>query len=195
MFGSDNVCYVYENEGLSAFNSGITFPKLQGACAGESSDSSVDTQRPSRTCAVCAIPLTKRSQKRTCSHICAGKLTPPRDTAGERNGNFRGWTSRRPSVYVRRFEAANPEKVRAHRIVRDAIRRGVLTRPEDCESCYRTKKIDAHHDDYAKPLAVQWLCRKCHSARDRQLAALRARAAAAPAAATPAPSGHRPSPR
>lgn len=31
-----------------------------------------------------------------------------------------------------------------------------------CEVCGRTRNVDAHHDDYAKPLDVRWLCRSHH---------------------------------
>lgn len=51
-----------------------------------------------------------------------------------------------------------------------AIQRGEITRPETCEECGmkpppftdgRTP-IQAHHDDYSKPLEVRWLCQRCH---------------------------------
>jgi hypothetical protein len=32
-----------------------------------------------------------------------------------------------------------------------------------CEVCRTTEKIHAHHDDYAKPLNVRWLCSAHHS--------------------------------
>lgn len=41
-----------------------------------------------------------------------------------------------------------------------AIRRGDLKR-QPCEVC-QSEKTDAHHDDYAKPFDVRWLCRKHH---------------------------------
>lgn len=36
--------------------------------------------------------------------------------------------------------------------------------PGPCEVCGSTGKVDAHHDDYEKPLDVRWFCRTHHSA-------------------------------
>lgn len=41
-----------------------------------------------------------------------------------------------------------------------AVKAGWITR-DPCEVC-GAAKADAHHDDYAKPLEVRWLCRKHH---------------------------------
>ncbi len=49
-----------------------------------------------------------------------------------------------------------------HNAVRDAIKDGVLIRPDKCEACNRKRKVVAHHPDYLKPLEVEWVCRKCH---------------------------------
>jgi transposase-like protein len=61
------------------------------------------------------------------------------------------------------------KKERCHNIVEKAVLRGRLIRPEHCECCGISKKfkdgrsgIQAHHDDYDKPLSVRWLCQKCH---------------------------------
>jgi hypothetical protein len=171
MIGSDNVCYVAENEGLSAFDSGINSPKLQAAVCGRNSESSPVEQSSSRVCAVCAYPLTGRQEK-CCSGDCQRLYAtrsprPYRDYRGANNPAWKGGASKRPSVYVRRFQAKNPEKVRAQRLVAAAIRAGHLTRPSACASCLRVGRVDAHHPNYALPLSVEWLCRKCHVAADR----------------------------
>jgi hypothetical protein len=56
----------------------------------------------------------------------------------------------------------------AHNIVETAIKQGVLS-PAPCEVCGKIgemrdgrRNVQAHHDDYNKPLDVRWLCQKHH---------------------------------
>ena len=60
-----------------------------------------------------------------------------------------------------RWLAKNTVKRAAHIIVGNAVRDGKLT-PEPCEVCFTTHDVHAHHDDYAKPLEVKWLCSEHH---------------------------------
>jgi len=56
-----------------------------------------------------------------------------------------------------------PREVRqAHGRVRRAVLRGDMTRPSTCEQCRTEGYIEAAHYDYAQPLLVRWLCRRCH---------------------------------
>lgn len=55
-----------------------------------------------------------------------------------------------------------PKKVCARRKIQYALTKGLVTRPSFCELCKKTAKVDAHHDDYNKPLEVRFLCRSCH---------------------------------
>jgi hypothetical protein len=57
---------------------------------------------------------------------------------------------------------------RAHNAVENAIRRGKIV-PQPCEICGSFKQmkdgrrdVQAHHDDYSKPLEVRWLCQIHH---------------------------------
>ena len=54
------------------------------------------------------------------------------------------------------YRSKYPKKYKAHSIVNYAIKSEKLFR-EPCEVCGK-EKVDAHHDDYAKPLNVRWLC-------------------------------------
>ena len=55
----------------------------------------------------------------------------------------------------------NPGKRSAHIIADNAIRDGRLIR-QPCEVCGDTK-VEAHHDDYGRPLTVRWLCPTHHA--------------------------------
>jgi hypothetical protein len=59
----------------------------------------------------------------------------------------------------RRYYRENREKHRAHIAVAEALNKGILVK-RPCVVC--GKKAEGHHNDYAKPLAVVWLCRRHH---------------------------------
>lgn len=61
------------------------------------------------------------------------------------------------AAYRKRY----PERIKARRQVGKAIREGRLNRLP-CATCGNIKS-EAHHEDYDKPLEVDWLCKKCHA--------------------------------
>ncbi len=61
-----------------------------------------------------------------------------------------------------RWRRAHPEGSRAHKQVYAAVRAGRIPRPDRCEGCGLEKRLHGHHEDYAKPLQVRWLCGSCH---------------------------------
>ena len=108
----------------------------------------------------------KRGEGRFCSNACRDewKRVHIEERSGERAPLWRGGVhmeNRR--INDKLFKLLNPEKTRAHEIVRQAIRSGVLQR-EPCSRCGTTEgKIQAHHEDYLKPLDVTWFCASCHA--------------------------------
>lgn len=60
----------------------------------------------------------------------------------------------------RRQLIVNKHKVKARRAVRQALLQGKLER-RPCETC--GDRAQAHHEDYARPLDVQWLCSRHHA--------------------------------
>jgi|SRR5580692_670234 hypothetical protein len=66
------------------------------------------------------------------------------------------------------FRDGIPFDARVHAITTAAIMCGRLI-PAPCETCGATGAhsdgrniVEAHHDDYNKPLVVRWLCKTCH---------------------------------
>jgi hypothetical protein len=64
---------------------------------------------------------------------------------------------------VAEWRKNNPEKTTAHRAVFVALRNGTLIK----EPCFcGEEKVQAHHEDYSKPLEVMWLCKPHHMGAD-----------------------------
>lgn len=59
-----------------------------------------------------------------------------------------------------RWRTVHPQKYKAHYLTTNAVRDKRLQR-KPCEVC-GDEKVQAHHDDYSKPLKVKWLCKKHH---------------------------------
>jgi ribosomal protein S27AE len=54
-----------------------------------------------------------------------------------------------------------------HSAVSYAIKTGELVR-KNCERCGNENSL-AHHEDYDKPLMVNWLCQPCHKQRHKEI--------------------------
>lgn len=60
-------------------------------------------------------------------------------------------------------------KVEARRLSGAALDAGVIDRPDHCQACgcsSEEHRIEAHHDDYERPLDIIWLCTPCHRRAD-----------------------------
>ena len=66
------------------------------------------------------------------------------------------------------WELRNPEKKHAAVALSNAVRDGKIVRKKTCEVCGRRKNVEAHHEDYSKPLEIKWLCKKCHWSADEK---------------------------
>lgn len=70
---------------------------------------------------------------------------------------------------INNWISKNRIKKRCHYAISDAIRKGKMVRGEICECCQIHGKMEAHHEDYDKPLEVVWLCKSCHVKRHRKI--------------------------
>lgn len=61
----------------------------------------------------------------------------------------------------------NPLKYRARYLTNNALRDGRLIR-KPCNKCGSVENIEAHHEDYNKPLEILWLCKEHHQEIHKQ---------------------------
>jgi hypothetical protein len=149
---------------------------------------SITTQPSSsrKTCADCKReqPLENfyRSKQEKDGHTCyckpclkARSATWQRENPEKANARSRRWQKAHPEKVkanrpeqLKRYREKYPKKVKAQSLVREAVYRGRLTKPDRCEGCGKKlprRRIHGHHADYDKPLEVEWLCALCHSQR------------------------------
>ena len=63
----------------------------------------------------------------------------------------------------KKYCESNPIKRAAQIMAGNAVRDGRIEKPDSCSECgAKPKRLHGHHDDYAKPLEVRWLCPMCH---------------------------------
>jgi hypothetical protein len=101
-------------------------------------------------------------------HLNKCKECTKRDVHGHRQENIerireydRARGNRQDASYLSEYRRRYPNKHRAHTIVNNAVRDSRLFK-EHCSVCGGRERIHAHHDDYAKPLNVRWLCAAHH---------------------------------
>jgi hypothetical protein len=61
-----------------------------------------------------------------------------------------------------RYRDAHPDRNRAVSSLGSAVRRGKVSKPIHCERCGSDRPLQGHHEDYTRPLDVEWLCSSCH---------------------------------
>jgi hypothetical protein len=116
----------------------------------------------------------------------SGRQASCKDCQKQRAAAWQRAHPERHRAHVSAWKASHPEEVRRHagltrsrrgqeardvaRLVgrvasatRRAVTPGLLARPDRCSGCGREGVVlDAIHEDYARPLEVVWLCRRCH---------------------------------
>lgn len=70
---------------------------------------------------------------------------------------YRAWAAQYSNRY---YHTVHPERHKARQTMSNAIRDGRLERLP-CVLCGNPKS-EGHHEDYTRPLHVEWLCRSCH---------------------------------
>ncbi len=135
---------------------------------------------PTKSCTECGVdkPLSEFRRKRTgkygrqssCKPCSNAKLDVWRAKAREQRlaYNREYYATARGREVISNYQARKPAKKVAQLALQRAIERGLIVRPERCEDCNGTNRVEGHHNDYAKPLEVRWLCRICHKAWHRK---------------------------
>ena len=70
--------------------------------------------------------------------------------------------------YAKNYGERFPHKVLCLAITKKAKAKGIL-HGQPCARCAATIGVQAHHDDYTRPLKIVWLCAPCHHAVEQEL--------------------------
>ena len=117
------------------------------------------------------LEYTKTSLAKNKEKINERRKTPERRKVN--NEAVKNWRLANPERFKeteRIKRKRNRKQMNAVGLVKKHVDKGHLIRPLKCELCGKGKrKIEAHHDDYNKPLDVRWLCKICHAHQHNKL--------------------------
>jgi hypothetical protein len=123
-----------------------------------------------RVCEICGRAFlvgqyeVKRGRGKCCSLRCA-------HIKGSRARGYSDVYDR--AAESKRYRRKYPDRAKANALLRYYVRMGKLHKSA-CSNCGTSDDIVGHHYDYRLPLAVVWLCRKCHAlmhAQERMVSA------------------------
>lgn len=136
-----------------------------------------------KTCFKCgeAKPLSDfyRHSQMSDGHLGKCKECAKADTLENRRskaGYYKEYERKRQQTVARREKKAgywktwakkHPNKLRANRKLNYAVSTGRIVK-SPCSVCGVDGPVEAHHEDYGKPLDVVWLCVKHHRALHKQ---------------------------
>lgn len=65
---------------------------------------------------------------------------------------------------ITKWAKSNPQHYGIRKKLFRAVASGKLVKPDACSECGTVGRVVGHHEDYDKPLNVQWVCSRCHYA-------------------------------
>lgn len=125
----------------------------------------------SKRCTKCHIekPLSgfHIDRRKRDGHFSACKKCANEATVNCQKKNPRIPDARRRGSRIYRTKLENRLKIISRSLVNKALRKGLIEKSKACMWLYTEKspcngRIEAHHQDYSKPLEVMWLCKKHH---------------------------------
>jgi ribosomal protein S27AE len=122
-----------------------------------------------RTCKVCRRGMVKNNRKQNIDHYRAYDAKRFQDDPRVKARHARYFATDAGKAAsdraAKKFIARNPEKRAAHIKLGNAVRDGRIFKPSTCPKCGATGvRIHGHHEDYSRPLVVEWMCARCHYA-------------------------------
>lgn len=90
------------------------------------------------------------------------RAVDPEETRHKRT-KYRKDNRAKISRYQKEYGKRRPKQRHAILLANEAKHTGELQRPECCEICHRNTTLQMHHQNYSRPLEVNWLCRQCHA--------------------------------
>lgn len=115
----------------------------------------------------------KQSQCRQCMNEWRKENGKKIRSSERYKSRMREWlkTEKGKKLKRRQFDKwvrANPQKRQAQSVVNNAIASGQIERAP-CVICGAENNVHGHHDNYARPIDVIWLCPTHHHERHRSL--------------------------